>query len=1000
MSETGPAAESASSAESLRPRVSKWTGMWVSATLVVLLALREIDAMIGRLLDANRGQTYSPTGLTGPTTLNPFGLKSEFVPGWRFLADQCDQLDVRLPAWLLTYALVDGLFIVLYCVALLRLVGTSALRNRVWVLAGLDAGEGLLVAAHGTAIGGSFITWILIVTSALKWLSAIWVVCGLVRRRRRWLRRRVGRSTASVLRGLYTHRYALLIVAPLALMSLGHGHDILEQVPDIERRWIEDDILHGVAAMLLTVVLAAATLLIGRLRTDDLWRRREQATVSDRPKLRLWIVSALVIGVVAIVVELLGGTIRWGSVALFGGVPLAVVFLSWLVRVFGLQGSPPAIRPTVDMHFRTAWVVGDVLPALLIVALGASGVRSLLSVVLLGDRILVPLLVMLAGTTLAVGVWPAYSSLLDWLAATPLPAASIAEPVDGGLTADQPPASPHSQVKRAIQRVERTTGRSLLEWLRPGAGDGKASLVPVIVLIAGLVGYLAVGMWPNVIAQLGVVAAFQITLGCLAVAVAAAVSVNRRNGVPYIFWRLRLTVAPVAILILATASGSALFGAPVVHPIVRSDSAEVERPDAQKMFNAWSASTEGCVADVGEHKVRPMILLAAEGGGIRAAYWTAAVVDRIDAAGGEGQCGRAFISTGASGGSVGLTIASLAERGQATDRVRAISGPSALSQAVVGLVARDQLFAGAGIGLPLGSNDAGWVDRAALIERSWVSSIGDLGDDFFYKLPDMRTGADGSPVGALVLNSTASNGCRAVLSQLELQADWPASTCRGSNVALPGSVDVYQCTGQLTAATAALLSARFPYVTPAGEARCDDLTLKFVDGGYGENTGIVTQVDLISQWLPYVREHNASAGGDEAVIVPILVYLDNGTGSDIVPSPGRPPAEILLPPLTKGAATATLASPESNLQRATALIAVDQLGLDQATADALATWRGNATAVVYSPSVPAVAAPLGWVLSTRAMDEMDTAVVTNTAALPGHMSLAEVVSIIEEAVPD
>jgi hypothetical protein len=46
-------------------------------------------------------------------------------------------------------------------------------------------------------------------------------------------------------------------------------------------------------------------------------------------------------------------------------------------------------------------------------------------------------------------------------------------------------------------------------------------------------------------------------------------------------------------------------------------------------------------------------------------------------------------------------------------------------------------------------------------------------------------------------------------------------------------------------ATAAVLSARFPLVTPVGTVQGKDRTHRFVDGGYFENSGLTTVLDVV-----------------------------------------------------------------------------------------------------------------------------------------------------------
>ena len=955
-----------------RPRVGERAGMWVSALGLILLAIHEVDEVIGRLLDVEHGRAYTPTGLTGPgavrTLASPWSSEHRIVQGWTFLAGDADG---RLPVWLTLYAALDVVLIALYGWLLWRAARASAAscrrRNQraVAVAVAADLAESVLIATLPYGGGAAGRAWPILLASSVKWIALVTAVVLLFQAHRPWLHQTAWPQAKFATRGLYTHRYSLIIVLPLALMGLAHGHDILEQVPDIQRRWIDTDLWSGLWSGVMTAVLIVATLLIGRLRTDDLIRR-QRAEPNLRPRLVLWYVGAAVIAAAGLIAWR-AGAVRPVAVAVFAGVPAVIAVGSTVLFRLGKHGPPPPVDPPDAERVRTAWLVGDVLPVVLAVVAGAGLVRSVTGVLLLDPGVGLGWVAVAAGVALAIASWPVYGGLLDGLDAM-----------------RDEPASSGGRLGDFVCYVA--------TLFRPGQGDEGNPWVAPAVLAAGVGGYVAVGLWPDAFARLGVLAAFQIALGSLAVAVSAAVTINRRAGVPYLLWPLRVKVVPITVLALVTAIVCAGLPGREIHPIRAVEATgPSDRADIAAAFDAWLAATDGCDVDVGGERVRPMLLYAAEGGGIRAAYWTAAAVDAIAAGAAGSTCGHAFVSSGASGGSVGLTIASVSTPGAATDEVRTIADQSALSAAVLGLVARDQMFAGIGIGLPLAGNST-WIDRAGLIERSWTGAIDGLATPYF------RTPQQASPVGALVLNASASNGCRALLSQLDL--GWAAAPgeCDGARVPVAGSIDVHDCIGQISAATAALLSARFPYVTPAGATRCGAHEIKVVDGGYAENTGIVTQIDLAHHWLPLLRAHNRAAGAGP-VIVPILVYLDNGTGSDVRRDPGPPPVEVLIPPLTKGAATATLTSPESNLQRVRAMFGTDQLGLDSETAAIVSGWRPYATAVVYAASAPSVAAPLGWVLSAHAMDAMDEAIAERPPALPGHASLGEVVRMLSGDSP-
>ena len=101
--------------------------------------------------------------------------------------------------------------------------------------------------------------------------------------------------------------------------------------------------------------------------------------------------------------------------------------------------------------------------------------------------------------------------------------------------------------------------------------------------------------------------------------------------------------------------------------------------------------------------------------------------------------------------------------------------------------------------------------------------------------------------------------------------------------------------------TAAMLSARFPIISPAGILRAsgdDETGDRVVDGGYFENAGLTTAMDVASE----LRRLG---------VVPVVLWVQNGPRTDAgdpVP-PGAPPPSAgnsLVPP--RGAGTPELGS--------------------------------------------------------------------------------------------
>ena len=195
--------------------------------------------------------------------------------------------------------------------------------------------------------------------------------------------------------------------------------------------------------------------------------------------------------------------------------------------------------------------------------------------------------------------------------------------------------------------------------------------------------------------------------------------------------------------------------------------------------------------------------------------------------------------------------------------------------------------------------------------------------------------------------------------------------------------DTNRCLYGLTASTAAMLAARFPYVTPSGHvgecaragggvAPLDQL----VDGGYLENTGLGTINDLSDIWLPRVRRWNTDElqKPQPKLIVPLVAYLDNATGTDKNAPKRDITNEFLLPPLAKLHAGSDATADEASLQRASDLVAPDQVcpAGNSFCTSAVSTIEGRIYAI-YPASRPQISAPLGWVLSGVSREAIDAA---------------------------
>lgn len=1015
------------------PRPDAGLALLLSVAVALLITIGEIDHLLSQVLDD--GRTWSVTRLSGVSAaLHP----GETLDGWAFFADRAAEANGQVDGWLRLYAVADLALAAAYAVlgvAWFGRFGTTRLGRAATVLvlvgASADALENLLIGL-GAPLG-----WLLLGLTTLKWVAlvpagalAVWTL----------------RATLARLpKALYTHRYSAAIVLPLGLLGLGRGPDLLEQIPDIQRAWADPgQHLDVVWAGLVMGALVVATLFIGRQRTGHLWLRtcprwtgdahpcadgdcpveqRRAQGPAPKPLLRVWFLGPLLLAVAAAGLALAGADIGTVRLVVFCAFPLAVGGLSLLLRR-RWAGSGEARRPTRPpigvRRFRTTALVGDVLVGLLPVIAGLGAVRAFAGPIALSGATVWTGPLFAAGWLALLTAWPAlawaHHRLEQWGRDLP-PDFTADGPVErllvqltpgvsmdrGTVPDDDPRAEPEDRVRAFLRgfAAQRTA------W--------------TVLLVSGLT-MVGVGLLPVVLAEeLGVIATFQLALGSMSVLVASLVVLFQPGGAPEAFWPLRIPFAPVTTLVVLACVFAALAGGDEVHRIrpYAGPAAELtaaDRPELDRVFTTWLRSGRSCAetlpvqsqSGATELRVRPLLMYAAEGGGIRAAYWTTAAIDRLATpATPTGDpvrpvCRSALLSSGASGGSVGLSVASVREAGTAAEGVRAIAGPEALGAASDGLVVRDTVYAATGVAVPSLLDDrtgrVAWSDRATLIEHAWEEGVDTFDRPFLRARPDFRW--DWGPTGALVVNSVSpTTACRTLLSQVQLPGDGTSECAPGQPAA--ASTDLVQCTGQLRTVTAALLTARFPYVTPSGVVDCpgpdgiqpsgDDVATQVVDGGYAENTGVGTLLDLMPRVLERVRRHNScvlspdpgagSCRGEPAsdtLVVPLLVYLDNGTGSDLVSRPRGITLEALVPPVTILQAKASLYSARAQLERAHAMLATDQLWsssteLGAAAGPAVDAWRGNQVAVVYQATRPGLAAPLGWVLSRGSIEAMDDA---------------------------
>ncbi len=952
-------------------------------------------------------------------------------------------------------------------------------RSLVVVVAGIDLVEDVIAwfaLPHAVRqVPGSdagFALGLLHAVTAIKWVAVLLLLLAMVRILVTQPAVRRGARRLGV--GLKAQRYSAAIVVVLVALVASPSGEVGDQLPDVERAWLSgwQGALHALAAVLALLVVAAEVLYLGRAQsalasnTDDLPEPRfggwiafacaaYAVAVGAFATEHAWSIGLLLVCSLlpAVVVALLhrfrpsllpspanAAARRWSAVAIAAGSLLlallahgAGVTISW--RRFGVLILIPAViivassllqarfssRPWLAMRpapprdplgqpviVRT----GDGIAAAVLAVAGVGLVRAYTApAVVLGQgwaRIGV-----VAGFVVAALVWPALWFVLPRI---------------------------HRALSAPGESLTRT--RAAAEAVTSGL-----RLPPVFALVGALVlaGNWALTVWLlldplRAAAFLGVAGTIVIALGGLASLLGLGAVATQRSRPWAVFRIMGFRVTPVLSILALIAVLSASMGTPDIHHDVRSAApaaiSPADRPDLPAAFEGWLAiratdpakcgmpvpTDAATPAPVGhptrQLRVTPMVVVAAAGGGIRAAWWTVSGMDLLLSA----KCGRGSVlaSSGVSGGSVGLALVDRTKDPKAA--VKRLAVPDALAAGTSGLLLTDILSGIGGVNVP----PAGWptgqpADRAAFIEQAWEREVGELTEPFLS--PVGRTGA----AGQLLLNSTSvTTHCRVLVSTMRVAPDvapkphaatagaqpkdptppncdtlsttpMPSPGASAGSALLPDSYDLLSaytnstasgdlagCRAGLSESTAAMLSARFPYVTPTGlMPACNGLAAdQFVDGGYAESTALGTVADLGPPLMALVRTHNAqvlsgraSGPGSDLLVVPYLLFLENHFRLDIKRATPASEPELLAPVDTKAAAK-QMGDTSALLQRATNEL-WDWLGCDptdlacrKVVAAVDAVWRAR-TVVVAPGSAPRVEAPLGWVLSETSETSLD-----------------------------
>jgi hypothetical protein len=411
--------------------------------------------------------------------------------------------------------------------------------------------------------------------------------------------------------------------------------------------------------------------------------------------------------------------------------------------------------------------------------------------------------------------------------------------------------------------------------------------------------------------------------------------------------------------------------------------AESTLEDAFKMFAASPSGTP--------RPWRPLVLMATAGGGARSAYWTmltwSCLFGGMDATADQPACSRAatderavFAASGVSGGAVGL----------------------AMEQAAPGLINPDKVFDGTfieSVVANLVSVDAPnalvqspvFRDRAAVLEQSWEKVVPELATR---TLLEPRPAGTWQPV-MMFDSASTEDGCRFIAAPVTfgaprsgdaptppssvgrtcgslfadelpaLASASPGTTSQVARVPMAATRDARStlCADQdMRLSTAALVAARFPFVSPTGALPvCGESRFTYlVDGGQVESSGASPVVGMLRELLPRIQAYNR--GRPAQCIQPVVMQIDNDYDSLRATDPPSRPKELLAPISGLG---------KSGERAAAARQQLAELGSELRGLAGCDAAPDLPTYLHVRPQAhPGTQAPLGWSLSGEARDDL------------------------------
>lgn len=396
-------------------------------------------------------------------------------------------------------------------------------------------------------------------------------------------------------------------------------------------------------------------------------------------------------------------------------------------------------------------------------------------------------------------------------------------------------------------------------------------------------------------------------------------------------------------------------------------------------------------ADSSHTRHYPIYIVAAEGGGLRAGYWTAAMLGELSQQI-PGFYHRTYALSTVSGGSVGAAIYTklyadslqcLPTKGCRPDATvdkyaKEILHQDYLSPLTTAFLVPDMLQKLSPVGIAA-------FDRAKYLEDALSYEYGKVtqpwkrnekGDGYSFDEPFMNiwSGKSLYAVPSLFMNCTrVENGAKAVLSNLLIDGQ-SFNGANGKEV-IDLQEEIHR---NIRISTAAFMSARFPIVTPPATVQHTDAHRtdwsNFVDGGYIDNSGLETALAIMTSIRNAPSVVEQVYRGDTTAIKAVkqalekvevhLILIKNSEQKDDEPAPVRGLYELKAPLLAFVNSWDRHIGSKLNVARS-------YLRLAAKPDPTKSTIGVDSTLLLFDVDRRQELVPLGWYISDKARQCMD-----------------------------